>query len=82
MPMPATKIPDGAVTGDDMRLRPYRKRNAAARSVIPIASCEIVANMTVPQSFFVRWAFALPRFACLVLWPLTWNIASMRSVTA
>ena len=36
MPSPATKIPDGAVTGDDMRLRPYMKRKAAARSVTPI----------------------------------------------
>ena len=30
--MPATRIPDGAVTGDDIRFRPYMKRKAAARS--------------------------------------------------
>ena len=59
MPTPATKIPDGAVTGDDMRLRPYMNRNAAARSVAPMMSwAMLVIVMSAPQPFF-RWlAFA------------------------
>src|ERR1700688_424342 len=38
MPMPATRMPEDAVTGDDIRFRPYMNRKAAARSVAPIAS--------------------------------------------
>ena len=80
--MPATKIPDGAVTGDDMRFRPYMKRKAAARSVAPIISCGMIVSMSVAQPFFRRCVFAWACTARAGLWPLVWNIASMRSVTA
>src|ERR1700676_343877 len=45
MPMPATKMPEGAVTGDDMRCRPYRKRKAAARSAAPMPICSMRVSM-------------------------------------
>src|ERR1700688_4916321 len=45
MPMPATKMPEGAVTGDDMRCRPYRKRKAAARSAAPMPICSMSVSM-------------------------------------
>ena len=59
MPIPATKIPEGAVTGDDMRLRPYMNRKAAARSVTPMMSwAMLVIVMSDPQPFFGWLAFA------------------------
>src|SRR5580704_5750494 len=51
MPMPATKMPEGAVTGDDMRCKPYRKRKAAARSTAPMPMWETRINMTAPSMF-------------------------------
>jgi len=59
MPRPATKIPDGAVTGDDMRLRPYRNSKAAARSVAPMISwAMLVIVMSGPHTAFGRLPFA------------------------
>src|ERR1700722_3324289 len=48
MPTPATRIPDGAVTGEDMRLRPYIKRKAAIRYVAPMVSRAIPARSVAP----------------------------------
>lgn len=58
MPRPATRIPEVAVAGEDMRLRPYMKRKAAANPIAPITSCEIVVSITVGQAFFAWWALA------------------------
>ncbi len=60
MPIPATKMPEGAVTGDDMRCSPYRNRNAAARSAAPIPSCGSMGRIL----FKVSMALAL-FFSCV-----------------
>jgi len=36
IPKPATRMPEGAETGEDMRFSPYMKRKAAARSAAPV----------------------------------------------
>src|SRR3984957_15810194 len=51
MPIPATKMPEGAVTGDDMRCRPYRKRKAAARSGAPMPVWEIRVKLSASSMF-------------------------------
>ena len=48
-----------AVTGDDMRLRPYRNSSAAARSVAPMIRWAIlVIVMSGPHTAFGRLPFA------------------------
>ena len=47
MPNPATLIPEGAVTGEDIRLRPYMNRRAATRSTALIMSCGMIFKRSV-----------------------------------
>ena len=83
MPTPATRIPDGAVAGDDMRFSPYMNRKAAARSAAPMTSCEISDEHVGVLSVFLQvMDLGVTRAGVLGLAPLVLNIASMRSVTA
>ena len=90
MPTPATEMPEDAVTGDAMRLRPNRKRKAATKSVATMrkgGSAVSMISRNVAQTFFTTGAFAeigclWAAFAGWVDVALDWNMASMRSVTA
>ncbi len=65
MPMPATRIPEGAVTGEAIRHSPNISRNAATKSTEPMTNCERVMSMGVPQVFFDDTGFRPAGFACL-----------------
>ena len=52
MPTPATRMPEAAVAGDDIRFRPYIKRNAATKPVTAMMICETRLSIVSRYAFF------------------------------